>query len=92
MSKNITMVLLLSIGVAIIASFFASGSPDGLEWVAENLGFLGSAGDTPGAMPDYLFPGVNGEGLATAAAGVIGVALTFGIFLLAAKLLKAKKA
>ena len=88
MNKNIVMILLLSIGVAVVASFFASGSPDGLEKVAEDLGFIGSAAETPGAMPDYIFPGIKSEAIATAIAGIIGIIITFGAFWATTKLIK----
>ena len=39
--KNIAIILFASLTVATIASFFASSRPDGLEWVAGRLGFLG---------------------------------------------------
>ena len=92
MNKNIVMLILLALGVAIIASFFASSHPDGLEKVAEDLGFIERASDTPGAMPDYLFPGITSEGFATAIAGIIGTIFTFGLFWGVARLLKIRKA
>ncbi len=58
----------------------ASSSPDGLERVAEDKGFLGLAGASPfTVIADYLFPGVHNEALATILAGWIGTALVFGL-------------
>ncbi|WP_052343998.1 energy-coupling factor ABC transporter permease [Kallotenue papyrolyticum] len=63
----------------------ASSAPDGLERVAEDLGFLGRALDPLYALlPDYTLPGVSG-GLSTILAGLLGViivaALAYGIAL-----------
>jgi cobalt/nickel transport system permease protein len=68
-----------------IASPLASSHPDGLEWVAEQQGFLQNA-QPPAfeAMPDYVLPGVPDEALATILAGVIGVLVVFGVTLLIA--------
>ena len=49
--------LLIAVLLA-IASPLASAHPDGLEWVAEQRGFLGLAqGPLYEIMPDYVFPG-----------------------------------
>ena len=56
----------------------ASSSPDGLERVAEDKGFLGLAGTAPfQVIADYVFPGVANEAIATIIAGVIGTLLLF---------------
>lgn len=59
-------------------SLFASSSPDGLEKVAEDKGFIAAALDYPFStiMPDYAFP-INNEYLATSLAGIIGTIFTF---------------
>ena len=65
-----------------IASPLASSHPDGLEWVAEQKGFLDAAqGSVYQILPDYLFPGVKNESLATILAGIFGVILVFGVAL-----------
>ena len=58
----------------------ASANPDGLEWVAEQQGFLNQA-DAPlfSLIPDYVVPGLSNETLATIAAGVIGVLVVMGV-------------
>ena len=74
-----------AVGLAIalvltLISPLASPHPDGLERVAENLGFLDEAQDALyEAVPDYVFPGISNEALATIAAGVAGTILVFGI-------------
>ena len=65
-----------------IASPLASSHPDGLEWVAEQKGFLDAAqGSVYQILPDYLFPGVKNESLATILAGIFGIILAFGVAL-----------
>jgi cobalt/nickel transport system permease protein len=63
---------------ALMISPFACSSPDGLEWVAQTLGFLKEAAPmfvTPFA--DYTVPAVSSAGLSTAFAGMFGVVLMF---------------
>jgi len=65
-----------------IASPLASSHPDGLEWVAEQKGFLESArGPLYKIIPDYLFPGVSNTTLATILAGIIGVLIVYFVAL-----------
>jgi len=97
MSRRVSIVLAglgLSLLLASLLSPFVSSSPDGLERVAEDQGFLGRAesGGEAAPMKDYLFPGIGSEKAAAAAAGLIG---TLGVFLLAcglASLLRKKVA
>ncbi len=71
--------LLLALALA-IASPLASSNPDGLEWVAEQNGFLDTAqGSLYQIIPDYVFPGVTNEALATIIAGILGVLIVFGV-------------
>jgi len=63
-----------------ILSPLASTSPDGLERVAEEKGFIGLAGNSPfQVIADYVFPGIENEALATIVAGIIGTLLLFGL-------------
>ena len=56
----------------------ASSSPDGLEKVAEDKGFLAAASDSPfNVIADYAFPGVENEALATMMAGWLGTIVVF---------------
>jgi cobalt/nickel transport system permease protein len=65
-----------------IASPLASSHPDGLEWVADQKGFLGMA-QAPiyNVIPDYVLPGISNEALATILAGIIGTLIVFVIAL-----------
>lgn len=77
--------------VLALLSPLASSSPDGLEKVAEDKGFMSAAREALYELiPDYVMPGVGSEVLATIVAGVIGTAFLFGIGYGIAKLLKAK--
>ncbi|MBN2549728.1 MAG: energy-coupling factor ABC transporter permease [Anaerolineales bacterium] len=65
-----------------ILSPLASAHPDGLEWVAEQKGFLDTAqGPLYEIIPDYVLPGINNEAAATILAGIIGVLIVFGVAL-----------
>ena len=97
MKKTNTFILtgiICSLFFAGIISNFASGSPDGLEKVAEDTGFIETAQDSAVAtspLADYGVSVVENEFLSTGLSGVIGVAVTalvaFGLF----KLLKPKQ-
>ena len=64
--------------VLVLISPLASGSPDGLEWVAEEQGFLDRGeGSAYEILPDYALPLVENEALATVLAGGIGVLVVF---------------
>lgn len=78
--------------VAGLLSLFASSSPDGLERVAEDHGFLERGEATLAApLPDYLFPGIANEKLATSCAGLVGAGITLGAGYLIAKGLASRK-
>lgn len=63
-----------------VLSPLASAHPDGLEWVAEQNGFLESAKDAfYNLMPDYVFPGIADPNLATIIAGILGAVIVFGV-------------
>lgn len=71
--------LLVALAVALLAPL-ASPHPDGLERVAEDRGFIDRAEDAPyEIIPDYLFPGIENEAVATIIAGLIGTLAMFGM-------------
>jgi len=75
--------VLAGLAVALVLTLLsplASPYPDGLERVAEDLGFIEAAQEAPYAViPDYTFPGLSNEALATIAAGVVGTIIVFGL-------------
>lgn len=73
-------VLALAVLIGGGLSLLASPSPDGLEKVARDQGFIDRAAQyLPGLMPDYQMPGIGDERLATSLAGIIGTLGVFGI-------------
>ncbi len=71
--------LLLALVVTLFSPL-ASPHPDGLERVAEDQGFLGRGQDAPyEIVPDYVFPGVGNEQVATIVAGIVGTLIVFGL-------------
>lgn len=73
--------LVIALALAIVSPL-ASTHPDGLEWVAEQKGFLDLArGPLYEIIPDYVFPGVSNEAAATILAGIIGTLIVFGVAL-----------
>lgn len=79
--RNIALFLSLSVLVVIGASFWASGHPDGLEWVAEKMGFMGMAVETNFLMADYTIPFITNETISTMIAGFAGILITMVVFL-----------
>lgn len=77
--------------IVVAASIWASAHPDGLEWVAEQLGFL-DAGEAPGyqILPDYTVPGIDGP-ISTVLAGLIGMLLVFGVMVGVGRLLARRR-
>lgn len=64
--------------VVALVSPLASSHPDGLERVAEDVGFIDNAQDAwYEIIPDYLFPGIGSEAVATILAGFVGTVLLF---------------
>jgi len=78
-------VIWFSIAIVILAAFFASSHPDGLEKVSEKLGFIRQAVSSPALLSDYHVPVISNPSLSTLIAGLAGILLTFGLFWLTAK-------
>ena len=79
--------LVVSLLVAGVASYYASSHPDGLEYVAEQTGFIDSAEDSAtvdSPLADYQTSGVDDARISGGLAGVIGVVvmlvLSTGLF------------
>ena len=65
--------------LAAVVSFYASSSPDGLEKVAGEIGFLDTAKDHANSdfkLADYGVAGVENERFSVGLAGTIGVVTT----------------
>jgi hypothetical protein len=67
--------LLVALLLAGVISFYASGSPDGLERVAADKGFLDRADEhaaAGGPLADYQARGVDNDRIAGGVAGITG--------------------
>ncbi len=97
MKRTVWMLAAVGLGISLILAVFfspfASSSPDGLERVAEDRGFLDKAEGAEvweaAPVPDYAMPGIENESVATGLAGLVGTLATFivalGVGLLARK-------
>ena len=66
----------ISLFLAGVVSFYASSNPDGLEKVAQDIGFLDTAKEhtnADGVLADYGVKGIENERASVGIAGVIGV-------------------
>ena len=81
--------LLIALGVALFLSPFASEWPDGLERVAETLGFAGRAAPplAGSPLPDYALPGIS-AGWGTAVAALVGTLVVLMLALVLGRVLE----
>lgn len=71
--------LVVALLIGGVISFYASGDPDGLEFVAGSKGFLDTARDHAtgdGPLADYGVRGIGDARLSGGLAGIIGVLVT----------------
>ncbi|MAS55590.1 MAG: cobalt ABC transporter permease [Pimelobacter sp.] len=74
-------ILLVALLLAGVVSFYASSSPDGLESVADEKGFIDTAGDHAtgdGPLADYD-AGLDSDRASVGVAGVVGVLVVLGL-------------
>ncbi len=84
---------LISLGLALFVSPFASTAPDGLDRSAQTLGFAERASTLIRApMADYSIGGISAPALATAIAGVVGTIIVFAMAWALARSLSPKAA
>jgi cobalt/nickel transport system permease protein len=77
--------------IVVVLAPLASADPDGLEAVALAHGFLEAArGALYSILPDYTVPGLTGTA-STIVAGLIGVAVVFGLLWLVGRALARKR-
>jgi cobalt/nickel transport protein len=102
MTRTRLGLILVGVGVSLLLATFvspyASSSPDGLERVAKDHGFLPRA-EAPGAtawesapVKDYAMPGIKNEKMATGIAGLTGALGVFAVAFGLAALLRKKDA
>ena len=80
--------LLMSLAVVLLSPL-ASTDPDGLERVAQNMGFLGRGLSAPyQLLPDYTIPFLGQTHLSTIVAGLVGALLVAAIVIGLGRLLR----
>jgi cobalt/nickel transport system permease protein len=78
--------------LAVFLSPLASANPDGLERVAEDLGFLNQGLDSPiKILPDYTIPVFGETALSTILAGLVGVVVIAGLIILLGRNLRRRR-
>ena len=76
---------------AVLLSPLASASPDGLERVAEDIGFLNLGQSAPyQILPDYTLPFLGETALSTILAGVVGALVVLGLAIVIGQVLRRK--
>lgn len=92
MAKTTRLFAVLTAALVLLGVFVASSLPDGVEHVAETLGFAGHASQGAAWSPfaGYGAAFVEGSWLAQATAGIVGVGLIWGFGALLARTLKKK--
>ncbi|MGD8813579.1 MAG: energy-coupling factor ABC transporter permease [Anaerolineales bacterium] len=82
--------VVVALAIAVVVALFsplASAHPDGLEFVAEQHGFLATAMDAPySILPDYTVPFINNPAVTTILAVMLGTLVVFGLALLLGRL------
>lgn len=74
-------------GLVVAASLWASGDPDGLNRIAEDLGFTDAAQGAPyELLPGYSIPGIDGT-VSKILAGLVGVVVVLALLWVVGKLL-----
>ena len=83
--KSRTLILIgvfVALVLAGVVSYYASGSPDGLERVSEDHGFAHEGRDSAASrspMSDYSVRGVDDERMSVGIAGIVGTLVVFGV-------------
>lgn len=81
----------ISVVVVILAAFFASANPDGLDFISEKFGFAEKGQERTAPMPDYRVKFLPEGGISTSLAGISGVLITLSLFWFGAYALRLKK-
>jgi cobalt/nickel transport system permease protein len=78
--------------LGVFLSPLASGNPDGLERVAQDLGFLNQGGSSPyQLLPDYTIPVLGETAFSTILAGIVGGVVLLGLLILIGRNLRGTK-
>jgi cobalt/nickel transport system permease protein len=75
--------------IVVLLAPLASTNPDGLERVAQDIGFIERGADAPyQILPDYTIPLLGETALSTILAGVIGALVVAILVIVAVRLLR----
>lgn len=92
--ESLAFGLVIALGIAMFVSPLASAWPDGLEKVAQTLGFAERTVEpplVPSPIPEYTFPGIVSATWATALAGGVGTVIVFLLALGLARVLVGRR-
>ncbi|MFA6548618.1 MAG: PDGLE domain-containing protein, partial [Candidatus Margulisiibacteriota bacterium] len=78
----------ISIGIAVLAAFFASTHPDGLDFVSERFNFAEKGQAHTAPLADYSVNFLPAGSISTSIAGIAGVLIVWLLFWFAIYLLK----
>jgi len=81
----------LAVVITVMAAFFASANPDGLDFVAGKFGFAVKGQERTAPLSGYSLNLLPTGGMATAFAGIAGILITLSIFWLTAVVLTNRK-
>jgi ABC-type Fe3+ transport system permease subunit len=85
--------LLIAVLVVVVLAPLASTDPDGLERVAEDLGFLDQAENVVGGLlGGYSIPGLEDPAISTIVSGLVGIAIVVLVIIGIGRLLARRKA
>jgi hypothetical protein len=73
-------IIFLSLAIVVLAAFFASTHPDGLDKTAKVLGFASRGAENHSIMTGYALPFLPEGPISTAFSGLVGLGLIFGLF------------
>lgn len=79
-------ILAASIGLTLVGVFFASSSPDVLEYFQAQAGIAAPASAFPALMPDYQWGQFDGEWVRKSAAGLAGLVCVYLVSVAIARL------
>lgn len=91
MKKRILGWIFVSLFIGGAVSLLASSHPDGYEKAGEEMGIMDRATSFfRSPLPDYSIPGID-SWLSSSLAGIVGVMITFFVFLFLGKIVGKRK-
>jgi hypothetical protein len=84
--------LVIAVLVVVVLAPLASPDPDGLERVAEDLGFIDRAENLVGGLlGDYAIPGIEDPAVSTIVSGLIGITIVMLVIIGVGRLLARRR-